>query len=78
MLAGAGGGSAPESDRRWLGKTGTALSPLRPAGIAEIEGERVDVVSEGDLIEAGAPVVVTGVDGNRIVVRRDRTLTERS
>jgi membrane-bound serine protease (ClpP class) len=48
LLAGAGGGSAPESDRNWLGKSGTALSPLRPAGIAEIEGERVDVVSEGD------------------------------
>ncbi|HXV83521.1 MAG TPA: NfeD family protein [Candidatus Binatia bacterium] len=78
LLAGAGGGSAPESDRRWLGKSGTALSPLRPAGIAEIEGERVDVVSEGDLIEAGAPVLVTRVDGNRIVVRRHRVSTERS
>jgi membrane-bound serine protease (ClpP class) len=77
LLAGAGGGSAPESDRRWLGKSGTALSPLRPAGIAEIEGERVDVVSEGDLIEAGVPIVVTRVDGNRIVVRRHRVSTER-
>jgi membrane-bound serine protease (ClpP class) len=78
LLAGAGGGSAPESDRSWLGKSGTALSPLRPAGIAEIEGERVDVVSDGELIEPGVPVVVTRVDGNRIVVRRDRTSTERS
>jgi len=78
LLAGAGGSSAPESDRMWLGKSGTALSPLRPAGIAEIEGERVDVVSDGDLIEPGVPIVVTHVDGNRIVVRRDRALTERS
>ena len=78
LLAGAGGSSAPESDRRWLGKSGTALSPLRPAGNAEIEGELVDVVSDGEFIEPGAPVVVTRVDGNRIVVRRDRTLTERS
>jgi len=76
LLAGAAGGSAPESDRRWLGKSGTALSPLRPAGIAEIEGERVDVVSDGDLIEPGVPIVVTHVDGNRIVVRRHRTLTD--
>lgn len=78
LLAGAGGGSAPESDRRWLRKSGIAGSPLRPAGRAEIEGELVDVVSDGEFIEPGAPVVVTRVDGNRIVVRRDRTLTERS
>ena len=77
LLTGAGGGSAPESDRTWLGKSGTALSPLRPAGIAEIGGERVDVVSDGDLIEPGVPIVVTHVDGNRIVVRRDRTSTEK-
>ena len=62
--------SAPESDRQWLGRTGTALSPLRPAGIAEIDGVRVDVVSDGGFIDAGTPIEVTRVDGNRIVVRR--------
>ena len=62
--------AAPESDRRWLGKRGRASSPLRPAGIAEIEGERVDVVSDGELIDAGQFIEVTRVDGNRIVVRR--------
>lgn len=60
----------PEADRRWLGKRGHASSPLRPAGIAEIEGERVDVVSEGELIEPGEEIEVMRVDGNRIVVRR--------
>ena len=63
-------GSAPDSDRRWLGKKGRASSLLRPAGIAVIEGERVDVVSEGELIDAGQFVEVTRVDGNRIVVRQ--------
>jgi membrane-bound serine protease (ClpP class) len=62
--------SEPEGERRWLGKRGHASSPLRPAGIAEIEGERVDVVSEGELIEPGTEVEVMRVDGNRIVVRR--------
>jgi membrane-bound serine protease (ClpP class) len=62
-------GSAPESDLRWLGKRGRTTSPLRPAGFADIEGERVDVVSEGALIEPGTPVEVVRVDGNRIVVR---------
>ena len=77
LQAGAAGASAPESDRIWLGKSGIAISPLRPAGVAEIEGERVDVVSDGDFIGSGTPIVVTGVDGNRIVVRRHRTATER-
>jgi membrane-bound serine protease (ClpP class) len=66
-------GSAPLSDQRWLGKRGHAATVLRPAGIADIEGERVDVVSDGALIERGTPIHVTHVDGNRIVVRELRT-----
>jgi membrane-bound serine protease (ClpP class) len=61
--------SPPESDRRQLGRTGIALSPLRPAGVAEIEGSRVDVVSDGGFIETGTAIEVTRVDGNRVVVR---------
>jgi membrane-bound serine protease (ClpP class) len=70
MQADVGYVSAPEGDRRWLGRTGTALSPLRPAGIAQIDGARVDVVSDGSFIDAGAAIEVTRVDGNRIVVRQ--------
>jgi membrane-bound serine protease (ClpP class) len=70
LPAEAGYASAPESDRRWLGKRGTAASSLRPAGIAHLDGERVDVVSDGELIEAGELIEVIRVDGNRIVVRR--------
>ena len=68
--------SAPASDRQWLGKQGTAVSPLRPAGIADIEGKRVDVVSEGEWIDATTPIEVIRVDGNRIVVRHARTIGE--
>jgi membrane-bound serine protease (ClpP class) len=70
MAAADGYASAPESDAQWLGKTGRASSPLRPAGIADIEGRRVDVVSDGDHIDAGQLVKVVQVDGNRVVVRR--------
>jgi membrane-bound serine protease (ClpP class) len=68
----AGAASAGADDRRWLGKRGTAASPLRPAGFATIEGERIDVVSRGDYIEAGEPIEVVRIEGNRIVVRRAR------
>lgn len=62
--------SSPDSDRQWLGRTGLAVSPLRPAGIADMGHARVDVVSDGEFIDAGTPIEVTRVDGNRIVVRR--------
>jgi membrane-bound serine protease (ClpP class) len=72
LLAGQGFTSPPEADRAWLGTRGTAASPLRPAGIASLEGRRVDVVSEGEYIEPGAPIEVVRVEGNRIVVREVR------
>ena len=71
-----GWASPPESDRQWLGKRGTTVSPLRPAGIADLEGERVDVVSQGEWINAGSPIEVIRVEGNRIVVRQVRGHTE--
>jgi len=70
MAAERGYASAPATDYGWLGRTGTALSALRPAGIAEIAGTRLDVVSGGGFIEAEAVIEVTRVDGNRIVVRQ--------
>jgi membrane-bound serine protease (ClpP class) len=69
LSAASGYASAPEADSRWLGKSGRARSALRPAGIADIDGQRVDVVSEGELIEAGQPIEVIRIDGNRVVVR---------
>ena len=70
MHAHQGYATAPVTDQSWLGRTGTAVSPLRPAGIAEVDGTRLDVVSDGGFIEAQATIEVTRVDGNRIVVRQ--------
>ncbi len=70
LEAARGYASAPETDQRWLGKKGRAGSTLRPAGIAEIDGQRVDVVSDGEFIDAGEAIEVMRVDGNRIVVKR--------
>ncbi|HEU4370937.1 MAG TPA: NfeD family protein [Methylomirabilota bacterium] len=54
------------------GARGTTVSPLRPAGIADIGGARIDVVSEGDYIDAAEPIEVLQVEGNRVVVRHVR------
>jgi len=60
---------ARATPHRLLGRRGTSLSPLRPAGIAAIDDARVDVVSEGGYIDADVAIVVTAVEGHRIVVR---------
>lgn len=59
-----------KSRQALLGMTGTAASQLRPAGFALIDGKRMDVVSEGGIIEQDQPVKVVKVEGNRIVVRK--------
>lgn len=73
MRAQAGYESPPAADRDAMGRHGTALSPLRPAGVADIGGARVDVVSDGTFIDAGTAIEVTRVDGNRVVVRPRHT-----
>lgn len=51
------------------GQTGTTLTPLRPSGIARIQGQRVDVIAEATHLEAGTEVTVVKVAGPAIVVR---------
>jgi membrane-bound serine protease (ClpP class) len=53
-----------------IGGEGVALTPLRPAGRALIEGIRFDVIAEGEFVEIDEPVVVTGIEATRISVRK--------
>lgn len=57
-------------DDALLGARGVATAACRPAGIALLAGRRVDVVSRGEMIDAGEEVVVVEVSGNRVVVAR--------
>ncbi len=57
-----------ERDRGSLGQSGVVESDLRPAGIARIDGRRVDVVTRGELLAVGTRVRVVEVSGNRVVV----------
>lgn len=59
-----------ESKIEYVGKEGIAISLLRPAGIIDIEGNRIDAVSEGAFIEKGSRVKVIKVEGPRVVVRK--------
>lgn len=52
-----------------LGKEGITVTHLRPAGTAEFDGKRYDVVSEGGYISSNERVKVVKVGGNNIVVK---------
>lgn len=55
----------------YVGRTGCAATVLRPAGIGEFEGVKLNILSDGEYIPEGAQVTVTRVEGNRIFVRKD-------
>ena len=59
----------PSDVTHLLGQTGLAVTSLRPSGTAEIDGQRIDVVSEGGFIALGTEVKVVKVEGTRVVVR---------
>ena len=61
--------SGSEDLSYFVGKTGTTHTALRPAGIAEFDGVKLNVVSDGDFVGTQRPVKVERVEGNRIVVR---------
>ncbi|ACL20923.1 protein of unknown function DUF107 [Desulfitobacterium hafniense DCB-2] len=62
---------APTVDlESYVGCEGVAISPLRPAGTADFDGKRLDVVTEGGFIDTHSRVKVIAVEGTRVVVRQ--------
>ena len=63
-----GGGTESQDLLALKGKRGITITDLRPSGMAEIDGERIDVVSEGGYIERGRNITVVEIEGPRIIV----------
>ena len=62
--------SAEQDTRaRLLGRNGIALTPLRPTGVVDIDGTRVEVLTEGAFVAAGSRVRVVAMDRRRYFVR---------
>ena len=53
----------------FMDKEGVASTVLRPTGIADFEGVRLNVSSEGDYIPAGTRVRIIKVEGAKILVK---------
>lgn len=64
------GFSANNDCRGLINKEGISVTQLRPAGIALIDGNRVDVVTDGEFIEVNVPVKVVDIEGRRIIVKK--------
>ena len=67
-----GGTSVPEvadAKTELIGKSGVAITTLRPAGIAEIDGKRLDVATAGEFIQKGETITVIQAQGMHIRVR---------
>jgi len=54
----------------YIGKTGVADTHLRPSGVVIIEGNRVNAQSQGNFITKDSKVIVTQVDGMKIIVKK--------
>jgi membrane-bound ClpP family serine protease len=59
-----------EQNKSLVGVEGVAASNLRPSGIAVINGERHQVITQGESIEKDAKIKVIKVEGNQIFVRQ--------
>lgn len=63
-------GTAQAADKAaWAGKSGVAVTALRPMGEAEIAGTRLNVTSAGEFIAKGTEVTVTGTENGKLTVR---------
>jgi len=54
---------------QYLGQKGVAITPLRPTGIVEIDGRRIEVMTEGEFIAAGSFVSIVAMDRRQFYVR---------
>lgn len=54
----------------YLDKEGIAITELRPSGVIEIDGERLDALSDGTFIPKQSNIKVIRVEGSKIIVRR--------
>ena len=73
-LLSASGYTAAETHTEFLGRVGQSLTPLRPSGVIEIDGRRIDVITASEFISQGVQVEVVSVRGSRVEVRQVKVL----
>ncbi len=56
-----------ETLKNRIGKT---VSPMRPSGLVDFGGKRVDALTEGEMLDAGVWVRCVSVKSGKVIVRR--------
>jgi membrane-bound serine protease (ClpP class) len=54
--------------KRLNGKEGIAITPLRPSGIVEINGKKLNALTMGEYVDSNTKIKIISVEGNKIVV----------
>jgi len=54
---------------KMLGETGVVISPLRPVGMCDFDGERLECVAETGYVEIDVTIKVIRVEGTQLTVR---------
>ena len=62
--------SQSEEMNAYMDHQGQAITDLRPSGVANINGTRLDVVTRGEYIEKKTEIIVIAVRGNQIIVKQ--------
>ena len=50
------------------GKEGIAITPLRPSGIVEVNGKKLNALTRGEYVDSNTKIKIISVEGNKIVV----------
>lgn len=58
-----------EKIKKLLGAVGTVVTPMRPVGMCDFSGQRVECVAESGYVEKGKQVKVIRVEGTQVTVR---------
>lgn len=53
----------------WVGRSGVAITDLRPVGVGEFDGERVDVTCEEGHLPKGTSIIIVKARGYQKIVR---------
>lgn len=62
--------SFTQPSKKYLNKKGITITPLRPSGKIEVDGDYIDAITRGDFIPKGCEVVVSEIKDFKIIVRR--------
>jgi membrane-bound serine protease (ClpP class) len=69
------GDAIPDTDqlKKLVGAEGVVLTPLRPVGMCDFSGRRVECVAEGGYVDKGKKVKVIHVEATQLTVRETKT-----